>query len=188
MYLVQLLRTSPCMTKGPLLRYGSLDRRRANNGRLESRSMEHLDSLPSPSIPQQSAQHTSHHNHQHTLSPNLLHPSHAASYPHHPHYHNHQFQLPEHHQEAMDTTSDSHPNTANCSFDTISSERSGGGGGGGDDDDARGEGGGGDEDARGEGVGGGGGGRGWKKMTRRRERRNNEEDVDSKRRKQVISK
>ncbi|XP_063608539.1 FERM domain-containing protein 4A-like isoform X4 [Penaeus indicus] len=117
-------------------RYGSLDRRRANNGRLESRSMEHLDSLPSPSIPQQSSQHTSHHNHQHTLSPNLLHPSHAASYPHHPHYHNHQFQLPEHHQEAMDTTSDSHPNTANCSFDTISSERSGGGGGGGGDDDA----------------------------------------------------
>ncbi|XP_042230584.1 streptococcal hemagglutinin-like isoform X2 [Homarus americanus] len=108
-------------------RYGSLDRRRANSGRLESRSMEHLDSLPSPSIAQQSPQHNIHHNHHPRLSPHHLHPSHAASYSHHPHYHNHHFHTSELHQETMDTTSDSHPTTANCSFDTASSERSGGG-------------------------------------------------------------
>ncbi|XP_071519246.1 uncharacterized protein [Panulirus ornatus] len=108
-------------------RYGSLDRRRTNSGRLESRSMEHLDSLPSPSIAQQSPQLNIHHSHQQSLSPHHLHPNHAASYPHHPHYHNHHFHTPEHHLEAMDTNSDSHPTTANCSFDTVSSERSGGG-------------------------------------------------------------
>ncbi|XP_050711129.1 uncharacterized protein LOC126995539 isoform X1 [Eriocheir sinensis] len=96
-------------------RYGSLDRRWSNSGRLESRSMEHLDSVPSPaSAPS---------NH-HSVSPHL-HPTHTGSYPHHPHYHNH-FHTPEHNSEAMDTTSDSHPTTANCSFDTMSSERSGG--------------------------------------------------------------
>ncbi|XP_069165685.1 FERM domain-containing protein 4B isoform X4 [Procambarus clarkii] len=108
-------------------RYGSLDRRRANSGRLESRSMEHLDSLPSPNIPQHSPQHNIYNSHHHSVSPQLLHPSHAASYPHHPHYHNHHFHTSEH-QEVMDTTCDSHPTTANCSFDTASSERSGGGG------------------------------------------------------------
>nr|XP_053645904.1 mucin-6-like isoform X5 [Cherax quadricarinatus] len=113
-------------------RYGSLDRRRANSGRLESRSMEHLDSLPSPSITQQSPHYNVHHNHHHPVSSHHLHPSHTGTYPHHPHYHNHYFHTPELHQEAMDTTSDSHPTTANCSFETASSERSGGGGGGGD--------------------------------------------------------
>lgn len=109
-------------------RYGSLDRRRANSGRLESRSMEHLDSLPSPT--QQSSQHNPTPNHHHPLSPHHLHPSHATSYPHHPHYHNHHFQhTQEYHPEAMDTTCDSHSsNPANSSFDTASSERSGGGG------------------------------------------------------------
>ncbi|XP_069946253.1 FERM domain-containing protein 4A isoform X1 [Cherax quadricarinatus] len=111
-------------------RYGSLDRRRANSGRLESRSMEHLDSLPSPSITQQSPHYNVHHNHHHPVSSHHLHPSHTGTYPHHPHYHNHYFHTPELHQEAMDTTSDSHPTTANCSFETASSERSGGGGGG----------------------------------------------------------
>lgn len=115
------------MTPGPLPRYGSLDRRRASSGRLESRSMEHLDSIPSPGIPQQSDQHNvHHHNHQHSISPHHLHPSTAAApYPHHPHYHNHHFHTPEHQQDGMDTTNDSHPTTANCSFDTVSSERSG---------------------------------------------------------------
>ncbi|XP_045129674.1 FERM domain-containing protein 4A-like isoform X2 [Portunus trituberculatus] len=96
-------------------RYGSLDRRWSNSGRLESRSMEHLESVPSPA--------TAPSNH-HSVSPHI-HPTHTASYSHHPHYHNHHFHTPEH-SEAMDTTSDSHPTTANCSFDTMSSERSGG--------------------------------------------------------------
>ncbi|KAK7070656.1 FERM domain-containing protein 4A, partial [Halocaridina rubra] len=111
-------------------RYGSLDRRRANSGRLESRSMEHLDSLPSPT--QQSSQHNATpHTHLHPYTSHHLHPGHATSYPHHPHYHNHHFHTPEHHPpEAMDTTCDSHSNPANSSFDTASSERSSGGGGG----------------------------------------------------------
>ena len=51
----------------PTLRYGSLDRRRAANGRSESRSMEHLDSLPISS-PQQNS-HTPHHLHtSHSMS------------------------------------------------------------------------------------------------------------------------
>lgn len=93
--------------------------------------MEHLESLPPPaqssssSTQQQQQQHNTLYHPQHLPTPPPQH--HVHAYQHHPHYHNHF-----HHSssntptEAMDTTSDSHPTTANCSFD---SERSGGGGG-----------------------------------------------------------
>ncbi|XP_076030690.1 uncharacterized protein LOC143018952 isoform X2 [Oratosquilla oratoria] len=104
-------------------RYGSLDRRRASGGRLESRSMDHLDALPpSPSgaptsatpLPLQlnasvpphsissssttSSSSSSYHHHPHAIPPSHHHHHHPNhTYNHHPHHHSHHLHHLHHH-------------------------------------------------------------------------------------------
>ena len=113
---------------GPILRYGSLDRRRATNGWLESRSMEHLESLHPTSSP-----HIDHHISYHPTPPNNSHSSsnnHITPIisPQHPTYlamHFNGHKVTHHDSMELATSSgESHPTTANCSFDTTSDSMS----------------------------------------------------------------